>query len=216
MSNNSIDYLSDSLAAPLGNLISAIGEGVGEAQASLDKGSLEQTLALYEDSDDQDQLRDLLREIGYQPTFYAIPETKVKAKVSLSLSQSQTTTSDSGTTQLSKTRVYGTPMNASVVNQFGANIEASAEIEFSIKPVPPLIEARVAPNLEGKALEAAAELITKVGLVYSAIVVGSEETTEPSAADTVTAQVPVAGTAMKIGQEIQLTVVSSNTTEIDD
>ena len=36
MANNSIDFLGESLAAPLGNLISAIGEGVGEAQAALD------------------------------------------------------------------------------------------------------------------------------------------------------------------------------------
>jgi len=206
MSNNSIDYLSDSLAAPLGNLISAIGEGVGEAQAALDKGALEQTLALYEDSEDQDQLRSLLREIGYQPTFYVIPETKVKAKVSLSLSQSQTTTGNSGTTQLSKTKIYGTPMNASFVNQFNASIEASAEIEFSIKPVPPLIEARVAPNLIGRTLEEAAALVTKLGLIYT---VTKTTTEEAEATDIVTEQLPIATTAMKIGQEIQLTVVEA-------
>jgi len=206
MSDNSIDYLSESLSAPLGNLISAIGEGVGEAQAALDKGALEQTLALYEDTDDQDQLRELLRDIGYQPTFYVIPETKVKAKVSLSISQSQTATSNTDTTQLSKIRVYGTPMNASFVNQFNANVEASAELEFSIKPVPPLIEARVAPNLIDKTIEEAAALVTKLGLVYSTTIA------EPKATDIIIEQVPAAGSAMKIGQEIQFTVNESTAT----
>ena len=140
MANNSNDFLGDSLAAPLGNLIAAIGEGVGEAQAALDKGSLQQTLDLYSETGQTDAILDLLRQVGYQPTFYAIPEAKVKAKISLSLNQSSATNQTvPNVNRLSRTRIYATPINASVTNRFNVNLNASAEVEFTIKPVPPAI-----------------------------------------------------------------------------
>ena len=85
MANNPLDQLKDVLSAPLGELISAIGKGVGEAQAALDEGSLNQTMALYNQANNTEMTK-LLREIGYQPTFYVLPETEVEAQISLSFS----------------------------------------------------------------------------------------------------------------------------------
>ena len=136
MSNNSNDYLKDAFAAPLGDFIASIGEGVGEAQAALDKGSLRQTLEIYNtDPDNAEASLKLLREIGYQPTFYTIPKTTAKAKISLSLSQQSTNTLSEG--KSFRTKMYATPVNATNTNKYNMNLNASAEIQFDIVPVPP-------------------------------------------------------------------------------
>ena len=136
MSNNSNDYLKDAFAAPLGDFIASIGEGVGEAQAALDKGSLRQTLEIYNtDPDNSEASLKLLREIGYQPTFYTIPKTTAKSKISLSLSQQSSNVLNSG--QAFRTKMYATPVNATNTNKYNMNLNASAEIQFDIVPVPP-------------------------------------------------------------------------------
>ncbi len=136
MSNNSNDYLKDAFAAPLGDFIASIGEGVGEAQAALDKGSLRQTLEIYNsDPDNSEASLKLLREIGYQPTFYTIPKTTAKAKISLSLSQQSSSVLNGG--QAFRTKMYATPVNATNTNKYNMNLNASAEIQFDIMPVPP-------------------------------------------------------------------------------
>lgn len=136
MSNNSNDYLKDAFAAPLGDFIASIGEGVGEAQAALDKGSLRQTLEIYNsDPDNAEASLKLLREIGYQPTFYTIPKTTAKAKISLSLSQQSSSVLNDG--QAFRTKMYATPVNATNTNKYNMNLNASAEIQFDIMPVPP-------------------------------------------------------------------------------
>lgn len=202
MANNSLDFLGDALAAPLGNLIAAIGEGIGEAQAAMDRGSLEQMLALYrEDPENRDEVLEMLRQVGYQPTFYAIPEAKVKAKVSLALSQS---TSSQGTSpafpdRLSRTKVYGAPVNAGMTNKFNVNLNASAEIEFTIKPVPPLVEARVVPDLEGKTLDEAMDTLSKLGLDYTIA-----EGEDPAGSDKVKKQIPEKNTPVRSGSVVEL------------
>lgn len=77
------ELVSDIVASPLGDVIAAVGRGVADAQAALDEGSLAQTLALY--SEGGDAALQLLREIGYQPTFYTLPETIGEVKVALKL-----------------------------------------------------------------------------------------------------------------------------------
>lgn len=200
MSNNSIDFLKEALSAPLGDLITAIGEGVGEAQAALDRGALEQMLALYQQSDDKDEVLELLRKVGYQPTFYSIPETKVKAKVSLAMTQSnQSGPSPVYPDRLSKTKVYGTPINASVTNKFNIDLNASAEIEFTIRPVPPLVDARVVPNIIGLELSAAIELLESLGLSYKIA-----EGENPEDTDIVQDQLPAKDQPVLRGYEVAL------------
>ncbi len=78
--------VSDITAAPLGRIIASVGEGVAEAQRALDSQALEQLLALYSQNDAGTRL---LRESGWRPTFYTLPETEGEVKVALSLSQSE-------------------------------------------------------------------------------------------------------------------------------
>ena len=87
------NVINEVMVAPLGEMIYSIGKGVGEAQAALDAGSLAQTLALYSKNSvgidgfpkETTQLAKLLKEIGYRPTFYAIPETEVETKITLTM-----------------------------------------------------------------------------------------------------------------------------------
>ncbi|AXG70879.1 hypothetical protein KORDIASMS9_03129 [Kordia sp. SMS9] len=137
MSSNSYDYVKDAFAAPLGDFIASIGEGVGEAQAALDEGSLRQTLEIYNsDPDKGSETLKMLREVGYQPTFYTIPKTTAKAKISLSISQ-QSTGNSLQSTRAFRPKMYATPVNASNTNKYNLGLNATAEIEFDIVPVPP-------------------------------------------------------------------------------
>ena len=76
----------DITAAPLGRIIASVGEGIAEAQRALDSQAIEQVLALYANNDDATRL---LREIGWRPTFYTLPETEGEVRVALSLSSAE-------------------------------------------------------------------------------------------------------------------------------
>jgi hypothetical protein len=116
-----------------------------------------------------------MREIGYVPTFYSIPETEVEAQVSLSFSVQETSTSSSTSpellnsfTQVSKAKMYATPVNAALTNKFNLNVNASAKIKFKIVAVPPpagASEIRVVPTLVGKSLASADTLLSQFSLL---------------------------------------------------
>ena len=172
MANDSSDYMKDILATPLGELISSIGNGVAEAQTALDEASLAKTLALYESADDK--TLELMRQIGYQPSFYAIPETEVEASVSLSMAANSAAT-NSGTggiakdRAVSRTRIYTTPTNATNSNRYNIQANASAKLKFKIVPVPPsnaMSAMRVVPNLEKKTIEETEKILRDFGLQY--------------------------------------------------
>jgi len=178
MSSNSYDYVKDAFAAPLGDFIASIGEGVGEAQAALDEGSLRQTLEIYNsDPDKASETLKMLREVGYQPTFYTIPKTTAKAKISLSISQ-QSTGNSLQNTRSFRPKMYATPVNASNTNKYNLGLNATAEIEFDIVPVPPseaqiirflpnIIEKENAEgNMEKRTFGEIKTLLTEYGLGY--------------------------------------------------
>ncbi|QXP58757.1 hypothetical protein [Olleya sp. HaHaR_3_96] len=189
--NNSIKQFSEILSGPLGELIASIGRGVGEAQAALDEGSLRQTLELYKIESQQDiegqegatsdeeaviineerRLMQLIRSIGYQPTFYVIPETEVEAKVSLNMDISNNqSTNLQQPYQRSKYRANVTPLNANNINQYNLNANAAATLKFKIVPVPApsgVAEKRIMPNLIDREYnEVTREHIESIGLNY--------------------------------------------------
>ena len=142
-----ISNFSELLSNPLGDLISSIGKGVGEAQAALDAGSLNATLDIYREDDAEDRtpeeqrMVDLIREIGYQPTFYVIPETEVEAQVSLSMSINNTPPATSSplspsTTPMTRFSTIATPLNAGNVNRFHISSNAVAKIKFKPQATP--------------------------------------------------------------------------------
>lgn len=193
--SNPIKQFSELLSGPLGELIASIGRGVGEAQAALDEGSLRQTLALYKTESEQEikdqdniasdeekgnireerRLMQLIRSIGYQPTFYVIPETEVEAKVSLNLNTSNKNNNRSANKyqpyKIAKYSINATPLNANNINQYNLNANAAATLKFKIVPVPPpsgVSEKRIMPNLvDRKYDDETRELIISLGLSYS-------------------------------------------------
>jgi hypothetical protein len=209
MANNPQDYIKDVMSEPLGNLISAIGRGVGEAQAALDAGSLNQTLEIYrEDSTrpkEEQEMIELMRSIGYQPTFYALPETEVEAQVSLSFNMNGTTDGlDRSNGQLSRTKIYAMPANAGNTNKYNLNVNAFAKLKFKIVPVPTptdIAEMRLVPALEvtgnTTTLEQATKLLGDLGLSYQ-LADGSPAT------GNVFTQEPKAGTRVKAGAVVTL------------
>lgn len=155
-SNNPVKLFSELLGGPLGELISSIGKGVGEAQAALDEGALRQTLELYnsekdsERSEEEMKLLNLIRSMGYQPTFYTIPETEVEAQISLSMDLNSEQTGIVGKHPLSKYSVNAIPVNAGNVNRYNLQSNAMAKLKFKIVPVPPpssVPEIRIVPDL---------------------------------------------------------------------
>jgi len=135
--------ISEVMAVPLGELIASIGEGVGKAQAALDASSLKQTLEMYAAIDNKAALTKLFKEIGYRPTFYALPETEVTTTVSISIAGDVTEPTNSPTKQdivrtlaLKKVRSYVAPINATNASKYNVDIKAATTLTFKIVPVP--------------------------------------------------------------------------------
>lgn len=81
MASDIAGLMRDVVASPLGDVIASVGEGVAAAQQALDEASLARTLEIYREGG-TDAVA-LLRQVGYQPTFYALPETSCEVVVSL-------------------------------------------------------------------------------------------------------------------------------------
>lgn len=209
MANNPQDFIKDVLSEPLGNLIASIGKGVGEAQAALDAGSLSQTLEIYrEDSNrppEEQKMIELMRSIGYQPTFYVLPETEVEAQVSLSFNMNNTETGLDRSNQVSRSKVYAMPINAGNTNKYNLNVNAFAKLKFKIVPVPTpadIIEMRFVPDLMNPVKLAAADaekLLTDLGLIYT-LSAGSPTT------GFVVNQEPIANIRAKAGDVVTVTL----------
>ncbi|HMW47312.1 MAG TPA: hypothetical protein PK011_05625 [Marinagarivorans sp.] len=162
------NIISDVVASPLGEVIAAVGQGVADAQQALDEGSLAKTLEIY--SEGGSQMLQMLRDIGYNPTFYTLPETTGEVRIALRLGSNQTSVPN-GTPQVNASlarqglnlpalgnKLYATPVDAGYANRFGYQADISAKLTFKIVPVPApngVDELRVVPNLvESKVGEA--------------------------------------------------------------
>ncbi len=228
MKNNIRDLVNDVVAAPLGDIIASVGEGVAEAQLALDEGSLAKTLEIYAEGG-EDALS-VLREIGYRPTFYALPETTGEVKISMHLGKSPAGTAirPSSSTRLQpavlaqlartgrnisiKPRVYATPVDAGYANRYGYRANISATIRFKIVPVPApegADELRILPNFVGKTVVQSEVIAGNIGLDLSfvdasgAVVATIDDTKE------ITAQEPLftegSPLFVRLGDDIQLT-----------
>ncbi len=81
------NLIKDVVASPLGDIIAAVGQGVADAQQALDEGSLAKTLEIY--SEGGTEALQMLREIGYSPTFYTLPETTGEVRIAMRLGNNQ-------------------------------------------------------------------------------------------------------------------------------
>lgn len=207
-------------SAPLGDLISSVGKGVAEAQAALDAGSLEQTLALYDQGDD---LQKVMRETGYRPTFYTIPETEGELKLSMTITgrsaarppapapTTATVTSNalSSTALLARSRmiapkIYAAPVDGRYQNSFNYSSQVSATIKFKIVAVPPPTqaeEARVVPDFSGLTVDVALGLADSFDL-------GLEGIENAAEGARVVAQDPAPGALSTAGSLIGVTLTT--------
>ena len=199
-------------SAPLGDLIAAIGRGVGEAQAALDAGALEQTLALYDQSDD---LQQALRELGYRPTFYTIPEAEGELKLSLTLTSQPAKRPTTKTPRTRQSRqpsiftpptglpqIYAAPVDSAYQNSYSYSSQVSATVKFKVVAVPPPNEAdnaRVVPSLIGMQYQAAQELAADLDLA-TRVVNGDT----PAVDAVITGQEPAVGELVTVGDAVTL------------
>lgn len=187
-------------AAPLGDLIASVGRGIAEAQAALDASSLEQCLALYTEQDD---LTRIMRETGYRPTFYTIPETEGELTLSLTITGNQAAAkTDLVRRAATAPRIYAAPVDGSYQNSYSFSSTVAAKVKFRIVAVPPpsgVEMARVVPTFIGLTLTEAKNLAAEFDLLINDI--------EPLKAEVkVTAQAPAAGTVTREGSTIVLTL----------
>ncbi len=195
-----IKPLLDSLSAPLGDLIAEMGRGVADAQQALDEATLEQLQRIYAEDE---ALLEQLRALGYQPTWYQIPEAEGEIRVALSVEGQHS--SSSGRRRL---RLFGAPLNAGYQNRFDYQLEASSRLKFRIVPIPApsvLEDKRVVPRLVGKTLAEAGDLLATLDIAFETSPKNLAE--QPLAV--VQASEPAAGELLDVEQNLRLTVARS-------
>ncbi|MDJ0840346.1 MAG: PASTA domain-containing protein [Acidobacteriota bacterium] len=206
MANNDPLKNLEVLSAPLGDIIAAVGQGVAQAQQELDAATLDTVKAIYEEGDDR--LLGLLRDIGYQPTWYTIPEVTGEVSMSLTIGEEKESTSSGGLISGRGLRLYGSPMNASYTNKFNMELKAASSIKFRIVPVPPspsVEQLRVAPALIGKTLAEAGEILDRLDISF-VIQEGEEEQLQPESK--ITRQDPEQGQFISPGRDLVLSFIN--------
>ena len=202
------------LSAPLGELIAAVGRGVAEAQWALDMHTVETFKAVY---GGDDATFEALRELGYQPTWFRIPEVAAEIYVTLSASgeersggtapaaKTEKDGAEQGDTTPGRIQLYATPVDASFSNTYDYQLRACSQLKFRIVPVPAPGHADgmklVPKDLVGMSLRDAQALLTQQGIAYR---IASQPYYEPSGDERVTATEPQAKNILPAGQAVLL------------
>lgn len=163
--------LTNEIPAMLGDLIGAVGRGVADAQHALDVAAMDQLTAI---ATAEGAVADTLRAIGYQPTWYRIPELNAEITVSLTLAGRS---EQSGRTRM---QLYATPVDASYSNKYVVNADVTSRITFKVVPVPPsplAADLRVVPELTGQTFADAEALLVAQGIPFRRVVRPSPGTT---------------------------------------
>jgi len=159
-------FLSEVLTMPFGNFISSVGEGVADAQAALDEGSLQATMDLYENTDSAGDMLELMQTIGYQPNFYGVRNVKGNVKLAMSFVGEEKATQTDITRAVARRgpRLYATPVNPTIQNKYNYSGSAAAEMSFEIVPLPPTEQIRRMPDTIGKDGITANSQLARTGL----------------------------------------------------
>ncbi|MEN8260080.1 MAG: PASTA domain-containing protein [Pseudomonadota bacterium] len=202
------------LSAPLGELIAAVGRGVADAQWALDQHTVETFKAVYGGNEAAYQE---LRQLGYQPTWYRIPEVAAEIYVTLSASgeerlgfgagsaTSSAQTLPQGETGPGRIQLYATPVDASYSNTYDYQLRACSQLKFRIVPVPASGQAegmKVVPKLVGMQYQAAQATLDQLGIPYAL----ADPYFEPQGHENITSTAPEAGSILPSGQTLVLTL----------
>jgi len=124
MANESVDF-SEILVTPLAAMIRQMGEGVAAAQSALDAAAL-----LRQKEIEHKEEHKALAEIGYQVTWYQMPEVVAELKVAVHYEET-------GAGSARRTGVFLSPFNAKYKNAFTYAAEGASTLKLRIVPVPP-------------------------------------------------------------------------------
>jgi hypothetical protein len=116
----SIADLSDILITPIARIVREIGESVGEAQKALDQASMQSQSNLQTSHPE-------LAEIGYEVTWYQMPEVQVELKMAIHFEKKNTS---------SPPKLYLAPFNAKYKNALSYTADGSSALKLRIVPVP--------------------------------------------------------------------------------
>lgn len=180
MSNKDNNEIFDSLSAPLGDIISSVARGVADAQQALDMRTIETFKEIY---GKDDGLKEEMRQLGYQPTWYKIPEVNAEIIMSLSISENSETNisqiaSPDKVNKPNALKLYGAPVDANYANRYNYDIKAACKVSFKIVPVPPAAKAeemKIVPFLNEKPLDEAEQLLNMLGIPYKISVDENED-----------------------------------------
>jgi hypothetical protein len=129
----------ETFSAPIESLITALGQGVAQAQQALDRNSIQTQASLDTDP--------FLSQYGLQATWYQFPTVSMQLKLSLAMTQDQSPQtpqalklSPAGLSlgaSLIATRLVAQPLSASFQSQFNYDAQAATQINLTLVPVPP-------------------------------------------------------------------------------
>ncbi|MEE4301015.1 MAG: PASTA domain-containing protein [Pseudomonadales bacterium] len=216
------DLAREVVAAPLGDVIAAVGEGVAAAQQALDEGSVARTLEIH--AEGGDEALEVLRRIGYRPTFYALPETTGEVRVSLSLGSTaagaatpaptvrRTPAVSVGLSRVGRTvgvapKIYATPVDGGYANRYGYRANISAKLTFRIVPVPApdgADELRLVPDLTSRPVADAVTALESLGLLARVLDAAGVELEALPDAGKVARQEPAPDTVLRAGDLVTL------------
>lgn len=109
------------LVAPLSSMVREISTSVAAAQRELDAAALAAQARLANDHPE-------LQALGYQVTWYQIPEATVEMRMALHFEKKEPQAAP---------RLYAAPFNTKYRSTFGFSAEGSSTLKLRIVPVPP-------------------------------------------------------------------------------
>jgi hypothetical protein len=120
----------DLLSAPLEELLIALGSGIGQSQAELDRHSIEIQRLIDEDA--------TLAQYGLEATWYQIPRTEVEVKVAVAMErQTRSTAGELPDAGPPRARLWVQPVNATVSNLLSFDVQAASTVRLNVVAVPP-------------------------------------------------------------------------------
>lgn len=191
------DEFEEFLSAPLEQLVAALARGVAQAQDEMDLETIERVKKIY--SEDDGSYAEL-RKLGYQPTWYRIPEATAEVSVSFSISEADQTDLGVGI------KLHGATMNATYSNSYGFKAEAASKLTFRVVPVPPapqLEDMKVVPSgLTQKTYGEVRALLSGLGIEHEP----ADPNWQPREGDQVTGTDPEDGEILLQAQRLKLTL----------
>lgn len=199
---------SEALSAPLEHLIVSVAESVAEAQKALDQSTLDALIDITQGTSLQN-----LRALGYQPTWYTIPEAEAEIQISISVheannkesnrnrSQQQSSQFGDGEKRPNKVRLYANTLDASFTNRYSYDLRGSSKLKFKIMPVPAPARAeqiQVIPDLSERTLAEARDILDSMDIPF---ILESENMQDT---DQILKTTPEAGAVLPIGGEVTL------------